>query len=121
MIRLHFSLHQLPFGELIDDCLYILAKDGKELNKQSAIYEQAVTSGKRSSHELEKWRERLIHLQNRNEFFEALVCRVQTIDLFCIISSIGLATNEANLRGTPNEFALTIYFKPDSKPFILIH
>lgn len=121
MIRPSFDLHKLPFMELLDDCLFLLEKDQEQLAAQSANYISALSAGKKSTQEMEKWKARLIDLQNRYEFLYALVCRVQAIDLLIIISAMSQASKEAVIRGTPGEFSLTVYVNPNVKPLILIH
>lgn len=121
MIRPQLALNQLPFAELLDDCLFILEKDETQLARQTALFKRVLKEAKKSPEEIDQWQARLDELQTRIEFYRELVGRVSSFDKISLLSSLSLAIEQAKLRGTPHDYGFTIYFTGGEKPLTLIH
>ena len=121
MIRPDYILHHLPLEELIDDCQYILEQDQEELKKQLFMYKKSLSSGSKSEENMERWHSRIAHLQNRIEFFSALLGRFQSSDTKCIIAALHQSKREAEKRGNHHVYRFSICFEDEGHPWILIY
>ena len=121
MIRPDYMLHHLPLEELIDDCLYILEIDEKQLTRQLSMYERTLINSSKTENEIKNWESRLKHLKNRNAFFFALISRFQTFETQCLLSALRQSKLEAKNRGNSFSHGFSIFFEENALPELLIH
>ncbi|MGB1243129.1 MAG: hypothetical protein ACPG49_11450 [Chitinophagales bacterium] len=120
MIRQTLDLYHLPFSEILSDVETLLKTDFDILQKQSYAYQKMLKEGKKSEQYLLSYENRLHHAQTRFEFFNELMCRLQTYDYRFVIKSVTEAKYQASKRERKDRYGFSIDFAGTLKPLVII-
>ena len=120
MIRQPLDLYHLPFSEILSDVETLLKTDFDILQKQNYTYQKMLKEGKKSEQYLLNYESRLHHAQTRFEFFNELMCRLQTYDYRFVIESVTEARHQASKRKRKDRYGFCIDFAGTLKPLVII-